>query len=152
MRRWRPWATNDEGSAALEFIVVGVIMLVPLVYLVIALGVVQEQTLGAEAAARHTARVIALAPDAEAAAERSERVLAGVIDEYGLDAESVEVSLRCRPAGSECPAAGATLIVTVATRAGLPLMPPVFGLEQAVAIPVQATAVQKVSRLWGDAE
>jgi hypothetical protein len=30
--------TDDDGSAALEFIAVGVILLVPLVYLIIALG------------------------------------------------------------------------------------------------------------------
>lgn len=149
MRRWSPWVRNDDGSAALEFITVGVILLVPLVYLVVALGVIQEQTLGAEAAARHTARVIALAPDAETAAARSERVLTGVIDEYGLAADAVEVSMTCTPAGAGCPSAGSTLIVTVATRVGLPLMPPIFGLDRAVAIPVQASSAQKVSRLWG---
>ena len=84
--------TDDDGSAALEFIAVGVILLVPLVYLIIALGAVQEQTLGVEAAARHTARAIALAPDAGTAAMRSEQVIASISDQYGLDAESIEVS------------------------------------------------------------
>ncbi|MBO0982104.1 TadE family protein [Microbacterium sp. SD291] len=150
MPRWSRWATNDDGSAALEFITVGVILLVPLVYLIVALGVIQEQTLGVEAAARHTARVVALAPDAATAEARSQRVLAGIIDEYGLAADAVEVSMTCSPAGAECPSAGSTIIVTIGTRVGLPLMPPIFGLDRAVAIPVEASAVQKVSRLWGD--
>ncbi|WP_348639572.1 TadE family protein [Microbacterium aurantiacum] len=141
---------NDDGSAALEFITVGVILLVPLVYLVLALGVIQEQTLGAEAAARHTARVISQAPDAETAAARSDAVLAGVIDEYGLDADAVQVSISCTPARAACPSAGATMIVTVRTSASLPLVPPLFGLDRMATVPLEASAVQKVSRLWGE--
>lgn len=149
MRRWSRWVTDEEGSAALEFITVGLILLVPLVYLIAALGVIQEQTLGIEAAARHTARVISLAPDAESAAARGEQVLAGIVEEYGLDPDAVDVALTCVPAGAECPAAGATITVTVATRVTLPLMPSLFGLDRSTAIPVEAAAVQKISRLWG---
>ncbi|PQZ52739.1 TadE family protein [Microbacterium sp. MYb54] len=148
MRRPRR-SVNEDGSAALEFIAVGVILLVPLVYLVIALGAIQEQTLGAEAAARHIARVISRAPDAVTAAERSDAVLAGIVDEYGLDADAVEMTLVCTRAVVECPSAGATIIVTVATRVQLPLVPEMLGLDRATAVPVQAEAVQKVSRLWG---
>lgn len=150
MRRWSRWVTNDDGSAALEFITIGVILLVPLVYLVVVLGIIQEQSLGAEAAARHTARVIALAPDADTAIERSDQVLAGVADEYGMDADQVEVSLTCVPAGVDCPSAGATVTVTVATTVAMPLVPPVLGLDEAASIPIAATAVQKVSRIWGE--
>jgi Flp pilus assembly protein TadG len=149
MHRSRAWGTNDDGSAALEFITVGVILLVPLVYLVIALGAIQEQTLGAEAAARHTARAIALAPDSAAASAHGEAVLAGIIDEYGLDPAEVDVSLACSPAGVACPSAGATLTVSVSARVRLPLVPPVFGLDRAASVHVQAQAAQKVSRLWG---
>lgn len=141
--------TDDTGSAALEFIAVGVILLVPLIYLVVALGTIQEQMLGAEAASRHIARVIAESPDAAAAAARGDVVLADVIDEYGLDADAVDVVLSCRPTGVECPSAGATLIVTVTTRARLPLVPEVLELERSTAVPVQAQSVQKMSRLWG---
>lgn len=149
MRRWSRWGRDDDGSAALEFIAVGVIFLVPLVYLVITLGAVQEQLLGVEAAARHTARVIGQADDAAMAAKNSDVLMTNVIDEYGMDASRVEVSVSCTPSGSECPAAGATVIVTVSTFVSLPLVPPIFGLDTAASIPLQAAAAQKVSRLWG---
>lgn len=149
MLRWRLWATNDEGSAALEFITAGVILLVPLAYLVITLGAVQESLLGVEAAARHTARVIGQADDVDSAAANSDAVLASVMDEYGLDAGSIEVSMSCSPAGIACPSAGATVIVTVSTRVSLPFVPPIFGLDKAASIPLEAAAAQKVSRLWG---
>lgn len=141
--------TDETGAAALEFITVGLLMLVPLVYLVLALGAVQQQTLGAEAAARHTARVIGQAPDARTAGARGDAVLASVIDEYDMDPDAVAVSITCRPATTACPSAGSTVIVTVSARVSLPFMPPLFGLDRIAAIPVEAQSAQKVSRLWG---
>lgn len=140
--------SRDEGAAALEFILVGVILLVPLVYLIAALGAVQGQTLGAESGARHIARAMSTAPDAATAAARADAVLASVVDEYGLASDAVEVSIRCEPAGGVCPRAGATLHVTLATRVTLPLVPPVLGLDRVASIPVEARSVQKVSRFW----
>ncbi|WP_244632003.1 MULTISPECIES: TadE family protein [unclassified Microbacterium] len=141
---------DEDGSAALEFIAVGVILLVPLTYLVIALAGIQEQTLGVEAAARHVARAVAQAPDAAAAAAYGDAVLAGLVDEYGLDADAVDLSFSCTPSGVTCPSPGAVLTVDVDTRVRLPLVPDVFGLAHSAAVPVHAEAVQKVSRLWGE--
>lgn len=150
MRRWSHWGRNDDGSAALEFITVGVILLVPLAYLIITLGTVQQAMLGAEAAARHTARVIGQAENAADAADRGDAVLASVIDEYDLNAADVDVSVTCTPAGADCPRSGATVVVTVSTRVSLPFVPEIFGLDRATQIPLEAAAAQKVSRLWGE--
>ncbi|WP_353115763.1 TadE family protein [Microbacterium sp.] len=151
MRRWSRSRTaevfaQDEGSAALEFIVTGILLLVPLVYLVISLGVVQEQTLGAEAAARHAARAMAQAPDARTATARADAVLRSVREEYGMD--ELDVSLSCVPAG-DCPRSGATLIVTVRATAALPLVPSLAGIDRLTAVPIEASAAQRVSRQWG---
>ncbi len=140
---------GERGSAALEFILVGLLMLVPLVYLIVALGTIQGQSLGAEAGARHIARAIATSGDAAQAAERSDAVLAAVVDEYGVDADAVSVALTCRPAGARCPTAGATLVVTLRSTVTLPLVPPVLGLDRVASVPIEATAVQKISRAWG---
>ncbi len=59
------------------------------------------------------------------------------------------IELSCAPAGTPCPRAGATLTVTAAARVPLPLVPPVFG-GTAPAVPVSASAVQKVSRFWSE--
>lgn len=140
---------DDAGSSSLEFITVGVILLVPLLYLVIAVGSVQEeQSLGVEAAARQAARAIASTPDVAGAAVRGEQVLDGIVAEYGIDRGAVDVAVSCRPRASACPAAGATVVVTVSTRVPLPLVPGVLGLDQATSVPVEAVSVQKVSRRW----
>lgn len=149
LARARRAVAGDDGNAALEFIGVGLILLVPLTYLIISLGMIQEQSLGAEAGARHVARALATAPDAGAAADRADAVLTSIVDEYGIDPDRVRLQLTCRPAGTSCPTAGATLVVTVSTQVTLPFVPPVLGLERIVSVPVEASAAQKVSRFWG---
>jgi Flp pilus assembly protein TadG len=138
----------ERGSAALEFILVGMLLLVPLVYLIVSLGLIQGQSLGAQAGARHIARALSTAENPEAARGSADLILRSVVDEYALDPETVAVSLECRPAGADCPEAGATVIVTIRTHVGLPLVPPVLGLDRLASIPIEASAVQKVSRFW----
>ena len=60
-------SADDRGSAALEFILVGMLLLVPLVYLIVSLGLIQGQSLGAEAGARHIARALSTAESPDAA-------------------------------------------------------------------------------------
>jgi hypothetical protein len=76
-------------------------------------------------------------------------VLASVVDEYGIDARSVDVAMACVPAVAPCPQAGSTVIVTVRTTVALPLVPSVPGLDGLASIPVEASSAQKVSRFWG---
>lgn len=142
-----PLTGDERGSASLEFILVGVVLLVPLVYLVVTLGLIQGQALGVEAAARHTARAVATASGADAASTRADRILAAVAEEYGIDPATLEVAITCGTAGS-CPAAGELLTVTVTASVSLPLVPPVLGLDRLARVPVQAVSVQKVSRAW----
>lgn len=140
---------DDRGSASIEFLVGGLLLLVPVAYLVVALGLIQGGALGVEAAARHTARAIALASDAADAERRAGLVLADVGREYGLPAETLEIDLACAGPSASCPDAGETLTVTVRARIPLPLVPPVLGLDDLTSVPVEAQAVQKTSRLWG---
>lgn len=147
---------GERGSAALEFIAVGLILIVPLAYLVLALGVVQERLLGAQTAARTVARTVSAARDVEEAEARAGQALASVIAEYGLDEERTGIAMRCIPVdgeqavtGGPCPTPGALLVVTVRTEAALPLVPPLFGLDRLARIPVEASAAYRVSRSWG---
>ena len=55
MPRWRRWA-DESGSASLEFITVGMLLLVPIVYLVLALSSLENASFGVEGAARQASR------------------------------------------------------------------------------------------------
>lgn len=140
---------DDAGSAALEFIVAGLVLLVPLVYLVVALGMIQGHALGAETAARHAARAVSTASGPAAADARMRAVVTQVAGEYGVDPDQVTAELSCLGTAPECPMAGATVAVTVQVVVPLPLVPPVLGLDRIAAVPVEAAAAQKMSRVWG---
>ncbi|MGY4859968.1 hypothetical protein [Cryobacterium sp. AP23] len=144
---WRAVLAGDAGSASLEFITVGLILLVPLVYLVLAMSVLQGGAFAAEGAARQAARVYVLAPtpaDAEARAERA--VLVGLAD-YGIDAATAEVSIGCT-AGPVCLARRSVVTVTVRIHVVLPFVPAVLTQSHGGTIPLEASATQTVSRFW----
>ena len=148
-RRWieaRRAAASDDGSASLEFITVGVLLLVPLVYLVLVVSSLQAASLAVEGAARQASRVFVQAEteaDARTAAERAIRV---TLADYGLDAEDAQVAISCRPDPADCLARRGFVTVEIATVVPLPLAPPVLGLDVPLGVPVQAIATEQVSR------
>ncbi len=148
MLRGRASSADEAGSAALEFILVGLVLLVPIVYLIVALGAVQSQALGVETGARQLARAIATSPDAGTADARAERLLAAIVDEYGIDPGALDVDIDCATGATTCPEAGATLVVTLSASVTLPLVPAVLGLDEIARVPVEARGAQKVSRYW----
>ncbi|MFS0714796.1 TadE family protein [Microbacterium sp. 2P01SA-2] len=139
---------NDDGSASLEFLTAGLILLVPVVYLIVSLGIVQSYTFAAQAAARHVARAIATATDATHAETRADAITRAIAGEYGMTPEEFALSVECSGTGP-CPQAGQIVRVTVITDAVLPLVPPVFGLDGLARVPIEATAVQRIPRFWG---
>lgn len=144
---WRAALAGETGSASLEFITVGLILLVPLVYLVLAMSVLQGGALAVEGAARQAARVYVLAPTPVEAAVRAERaVLVGLAD-YGIDAAAAEVSIGCA-GGPVCLSRRSVVTVTVRVQVALPFVPAVLTQSHAGSIPLEASATQTVSRFW----
>lgn len=147
MRRGKIWA--DDGSASLEFITVGLILLVPMVYLVLAVSSVQAGSMAVEGAARQAARVyVRAATDAEADAG-ARRAVEFALADYGLDAGRAEVRIDCVPSPAACLTPRGTVTVTVRVKAALPLVPDVLDFPTAASVPLQARAAQQVSRFWG---
>lgn len=145
-RRWTDRLCADDGSASLEFITVGVLLLVPLVYLVLATSAVQAAALGVEGAVRHASRVFVqqeTVPEARAAAERA--ILVTLAD-YGLDASTADVAVSCRPVPSDCLTRRGFVTISVSVVVPLPLTPPVLVLDVPAGVPVQSSATEQVSR------
>jgi hypothetical protein len=86
------------------------LLLVPLVYLIVSLGLIQGQSLGAEGRrASHRAGTVDRR-ESGCGAPSADLILRSVIDEYTLDPGAVDVAFECRPAGTTCPEAGSTLV------------------------------------------
>lgn len=138
----------ERGSASLEFLTVGVLLLVPLVYLVLALSAIQGGALGVEGAARQAARVAVTAPDASAVDAVVERAVRLTLADYGIDAATASVALGCDR--SDCTEPGARVTASVTARIELPLVPDVLSLSSIGTVPIEATATQTVSRFIRD--
>jgi Flp pilus assembly protein TadG len=107
--RWRPAGSTEDGSAIVEFVVVGVAVLVPLMYLVLAASVVQRNALGVTQAAREAGRAFATADDESAGLVRTDHAVRIALADQGLDTGGVAV--RWVEAGPAC--AGAAVAPTL---------------------------------------
>lgn len=145
----RPDAVSERGSASLEFITAGLILLIPLVYLVLALSALQAGALAVEGAARQAARVYVQAPNHAEGTARALRAVQFGLADYGIPADTAGVQIDCRPSANECLTRRGVVVVTVRISVPLPLVPDVLALRGAAAVPLQASATQTVSRFWG---
>jgi hypothetical protein len=137
---------TEDGSASLEFIVAGLVLLVPIVYLVVVLFQIQAAVLAAEGGARQAARLFVDAEDAEAATDRAATAVEFALRDQGIDPTIADVSITCRDGGpDECLDPGDLVTVVVRLDVVLPLAPPVLGLDDLAVIPIEASAVNGVS-------
>ncbi len=145
MLRWSRW-TDDRGSSSLEFVTVGLVLLVPLVYLVIAMAAIQGAALAIEGAARQAARVFVLAPDLARAEASAARALEFALADHGIKPDTASITVMCAPTPANCLARRSFVTVTVDIEVPVPLVPSVIVGDFPLAIPLSATATQQVSR------
>ena len=129
-----PERRAQAGSVVIEVVWLAVLLLVPLVYVVIAVFEVQRGAFAATAAARAAGRAYVLAPtpaEGELRARAASRV---ALADQGVDARQSVMSLACRPA---CLAPGSVVLVRVRHQVSLPLLPRVLG-GQAPSLRVEA--------------
>ena len=137
---------KDDGSASLEFITAGMLLLIPLVYLVVAVGVVQGATLATEGAARQAARVYVESPDLETAVTRAQQAIDFALADYGIDSKKANISISC---SETCLTPESLVSIGVSVNVPMPMVPTVLNLDQAAVIPVSSQASQVVSRFHG---
>ena len=122
MRRGR----DESGTALVEVTWLAILLLVPLVYLVLAVYDVQRHAFAATAAARAAGRAFVLAPDVEQGTAAARAAAEVALADQDVDAGEVDLRLTCRPAG-DCLAPGSVVRVDVRTQVRLPLVPTALG-------------------------
>jgi Flp pilus assembly protein TadG len=123
---------DDRGSAILEFIFVAVLVLIPLVYLVVAVAVVQRSRLSVTNAARDVGRAVAIANSQDEAELSARAALRLALQNQGMSASDAE--LKYVPASADCDsttvrpdlAPGSEFAVCVITHQDLPAVPSVL--------------------------
>lgn len=142
--RGRPGGQGgDHGSAVVEFVTVGLLLLVPTLYLVLAVGRVQAGVLATEAASRAAVRAITSA-DTEDEGRAAARSLVGyALSDQGFDVDPDAATDVACPADG-CLTPGGRVAVTVEVAVPLPGLPAVLPGDVPLGVPVSATHVGAV--------
>jgi hypothetical protein len=135
---------EESGSAIVEVTWLGLLLLVPLVYVVVAVFTVQQSAYGASEAVRAAARAYVLSPDVATARSRAIEAARLSMDDQGVRLDPADVEIRCRPSPDSCLTPGSSVEVDIALDVDLPLAPSVFG-RKAAAVAVHASHVERYS-------
>jgi Flp pilus assembly protein TadG len=131
---------RERGSAIVEFHFLGILLLVPLVYILLAVLDVQRTSYGVTQAAREAGRIYAATGDETAA-----RLAAAVaLQDQDIDASGVDIHFECSVV--PCYQPGAEITVVVGSTVTLPFVPDVLAGAANAQIPVDATHVTVVDR------
>ncbi len=126
---------RERGSATVEFVWLTILLLIPFVYVLIAVFDTQRASFAVSAASRSAARAYLQATD-PATGEQQARIAARVaLDDQDVDANVV---IRCEPDPSACLQPGSSVRVIVSTVQPLPLTPSALG-DQLGGIAVDST-------------
>ncbi|MBA2533058.1 MAG: hypothetical protein H0V23_13310 [Nocardioidaceae bacterium] len=125
--RPRRWTRHDErGSALVEFIWLGLLLLIPLVYLLLAAFDVQRASYGASAASRAAGRAFVLAPSQPVGYARAEAAALVALADQDIHG-GARVAVTCVPDPTRCLSSGSLITVSVTVQQPLPVAPAVFG-------------------------
>jgi Flp pilus assembly protein TadG len=138
---------RDDGSAALEFISAGLILLVPVLYVVITFAQVQDAQLAVESAASSAARSFVRSPSSGTAATRAQDAVRLSLLDYGLTPAQATVAVSCSAGPDRCLDRGQRVTVRVGATVPLPFLPTAWPVTRALSVPVSATATAPVARL-----
>jgi Flp pilus assembly protein TadG len=117
---------DERGSGLVELIWLGLILLLPVVYVVVTAAAVQRGAYATTAAARAAARAFALADTDQRGRAEAQAAARRAFADQGLPGQSIDVRIDCPPRPI-CHQGGAVISVAVRTRVALPLLPALLG-------------------------
>jgi Flp pilus assembly protein TadG len=125
-----------DGTATVEFVWLTLLLLVPFVYILVAVFDTQRAAYGVSAASRSAARAFLQSPDAATGQQRARAAAQIALDDQGLPGANVRIS--CLPSPAACLEPGSSVRVVVRTTQTLPLTPSALG-SQLGGITVEST-------------
>jgi Flp pilus assembly protein TadG len=122
-----PGGRDEAGTALVEVTWLAILLLVPLVYVVVAVFEVQRSSFAVSAATRAAGRAYTLAPTQGAGLARARAAAAVALHDQGLDVAAAHVDVACAPDPGDCLSPGSVVHVTMSYPVALPLMPAALG-------------------------
>lgn len=139
-------ARDERGSAVVEFVVLAVLMLIPLVYLVMTLARVQAGSYAVSQAAREAGRAFVTADEGEEAADRATAAARIAFLDHSFEGSGTLV-IVCD--GSPCLRPDGRVETTASVRVPLPLVPAFVRDVVPLSVPVTASHLSTVDRFRG---
>lgn len=136
---------QDEGSALIETVVVIFVVLVPMVWIAVAVTRVEQGAFAARHAAREAARTFVTAPSSEQGRARADVAALVAHEDHGVPAG--HTALTC--SASPCLTPGGTVTATTATTIPLPFVPRWLADGAHLEITVRASQHETVERYGG---
>jgi Flp pilus assembly protein TadG len=124
MRPRKPLLGDERGSAVVEFVFLGVLLLVPVVYLVLAVGQLQGGSFAVVGASDQAAKVYVDSPTPQEADARAREAARIALADFGFTEEQAVVDIAC---SGQCLAPASSVTVVVTLKVPLPLIPVVSG-------------------------
>lgn len=118
---------GERGTALVEVTWLSILLLVPLVYVVLAVFEVQRSAFAVSAATRAAGRAYTLAPSEGEAAARARAAAAVALGDQGLELSDGSMQISCDPDPRNCLAPGSVVRVRMVVAVELPLMPDALG-------------------------
>lgn len=139
MKSLDTWSPNrDRGSAVIEFIVVGVLILIPLAYIAMCVMRVQAATVASSLAVREAGRAFVSADTVQDAQTRATAAAGLALADQGFVLPARSLRMYCST--SQCLAPESTVHVELDWAVDLPWLPGFLGKERtSIAITAQRT-------------
>lgn len=123
MRRRR----DERGSALVELTWLGLLLLVPMLWIVVSAFEVQRGAFAVSGAARAAGRAYALAPNDAEGYRRAEAAAARALADQGVAGAPLDVRVSCTPYPHDCHSGTSVITVVVESRVDVPMLPRILG-------------------------
>ena len=121
---------GQRGSALVEFCWVGLILFIPITWIVLSVFEVQRGAFAVNGAARAAARAYALAPDDATGAARAQAVVDQTLADQGGKGQTGRVHVSCEPFPNDCHSGTSLITVRIESGVTIPFLPSVLGDQQ----------------------
>ncbi len=137
---------DERGTAVVEFVVLAVLMLIPLIYLVMMMARLQAGSFAVSQAAREAGRAYVTAESGEAAPGRAQAAARIAFLDHSFE-DNGRLSIACD--GSPCLRPDGRVETTATVRVPLPLIPAFVREVVPMSLPVSASHLSTVDRFRG---
>lgn len=117
---------SERGNAVIEVTWLGILLLLPLLWIVLSVFQVQKGAFALSAASRAAGRAYALAPDDATGEARAEAAAVQALADQHVES-AADLTVSCTPTPRECHAPGSLVTVRLHTHVDLPWLPVVLG-------------------------